>query len=447
MTRNLFPYQIEGVEFLLSKDGRALLADEMGLGKSCQASVYLRVREELRPALIVCPASLKLNWERELRQWGITEKITVINGSKQKICSEGITIVNYDVVYNYYQDIEDAHFKVMILDESHYVKNVSARRTKAVKYIGKGIQHIICISGTPITSRPKEFYTTLNLLNSSMFNNHDLFLREYCNLNRDPSGRGASNTQKLNDILTQSFMIRRKKVDVLKDLPPKIRSIVPMEINNREEYNEADADLIKYIRENYGHAAAVRASFAETMVRFEKLKQLSAQGKLGQVVEWMENFLDSGEKLAVFCTHKTVVNSLMEKFPDVSVKIDGSVSGKNRQKAVDDFQTDDKIRLFIGNIQAAGVGITLTAASSVAIIEFPWTPGEMVQVEDRCHRIGSVGECINIYYLVAVKTIEEEIASILDRKTRVLANILDGKNPEADELLTELIRKYGGENV
>jgi SWI/SNF-related matrix-associated actin-dependent regulator 1 of chromatin subfamily A len=245
-------------------------------------------------------------------------------------------------------------------------------------------------------------------------------------------------------------MIRRKKEDVLKDLPDKVRSFIPIQLHNEKEYRKAEADFITYIEEVKGKEAAEKASKAETMVSIEGLKQLAVKGKLVEAIEWIENFLESGEKLVVFTVHHFVIDALMAKFSyidkthklaDRVVKVDGSVSMTDRQRAVDTFQNNPNCRLFIGNIKAAGVGITLTASSNVVFLELPWTPGDVTQAEDRCHRIGQK-ESVNIYYLLATGTIEEEIALLLDKKRKVLDAVTDGIETNQETLLKELIRMY-----
>jgi SWI/SNF-related matrix-associated actin-dependent regulator of chromatin subfamily A-like protein 1 len=440
----LFPYQIEGVKRLEELNGRALLADSMGLGKSCQVSTFISRNPDNMPILIICPASLKLNWERELRLWGVTEKIKIINGTKDNFPKTGIVIMSYNVVYNYYIQIEEHNFKMLICDESHYLKRPESQRSKAVKYLSKGIEKIILISGTPITARPSELFLQLQMLKPEMFPSREKFLKRYCNLDHDGTGKGCSNAAELHKILTDTFMIRRLKEDVLKDLPPKMYSVIPFEmgISAREKYDFAKNDLISYLRENYDNATANKAIWAEAVVKLSHLRQLAVAGKIDETVEWIRSALEQGEKLVIFAVHKVVINRLMEEFGDIAVKIDGSVSGKQRQENVDRFQKDDSIRLFIGNIQSAGVGITLTAASIVIFVETSWSPGDLTQAIDRVHRIGTTAECINVYYLVSVNSIDEDIARTLDRKSKVLADILDGGEIDENILIGELIEQY-----
>jgi SWI/SNF-related matrix-associated actin-dependent regulator 1 of chromatin subfamily A len=425
LKKELFPFQKKGVAFIEAKKGRALIADEMGLGKTVQALAWLQLHPELRPALIVVPASLKLNWDREAKDWMTDPKIVMLSGQNSDfgINPEAeIVIINYDILKYWADVIREYPFKVLIADEVHYVKNNSAGRTKALKKVAKNIPHFIGLSG---------FWD---------------YVRTYCNAVNNGYGwdfSGAANTQELHNRLVGSIMIRRKKEEVLEDLPAKTRSFIPTPMSTEEfkEYMQAEKDFIGWVRRSKGKEAAEKASNAATLTSIEGLKQLAVKAKLAHILNWITNFLDSDEKLVVFATHREIIDFLMLGFGSRAVKIDGTIHPRERQAAIDRFQTDPGVRLFVGNIQAAGVGITLTAASNVAFIELPWTPGDLVQAEDRCHRIGQK-EAVNIYYLLAAGTIEERIANLLDRKRVVLDSILDGVIPSEDTLLTQLIDSY-----
>jgi SWI/SNF-related matrix-associated actin-dependent regulator 1 of chromatin subfamily A len=277
-----------------------------------------------------------------------------------------------------------------------------------------------------------------------LFPNEWVYYQRYCKAHHNGYGwdfSGADHTEELHKLLVDSIMLRRLKKDVLKDLPDKVRSFIPIELTNTKEYFEAESNFVAYIRRIKGREAAIKASAAEALASIEGLKQLAVTGKLNGVINWIKNFLEVDGKLVVFATHKFVIDKLMEEFKDIAVKVDGSVTGSERQSAVDQFQTQEHIRLFVGNIKAAGVGLTLTAASNVAFIELPWTPGDLVQAEDRCHRIGQKYS-VNIHYLLALRTIEERIVKILDSKRKVLDAVLDGIKTDDESLLTALINEY-----
>lgn len=445
LQKELFPFQKEGVSFIESRGGKVLIGDEMGLGKTAQALAWLQLHPELRPVVIIVPASLKLNWLKEISIWMQSEQTHIISGQKAyPLPHKSIFIINYDILPAWVEEFKKADISTIILDESHYIKNSTAKRSKAVIKLCKNIKHVIALSGTPIINRPIEFYNTIKIIEPGLFPSRWKFAHEFCGARHNGFGwdfNGATKTTELHNLLTSTIMIRRKKEDVLKDLPPKIRSVVPLEIENYEEYKFAESDIISWIRENEGKEKAEKAKQAEVLVAFEKLKQLAINGKIKQCIKWIENFLESDQKLVVFATHKKTINLLMDHFNKIAVKLDGSTPADQRQIVVEQFQNDEKIRLFVGNIKAAGIGITLTAASNVCFLELPWTPGEAEQAEDRCHRIGQKASSINIYYLIANGTIEEDIAEIISKKQKVLTAILDGEEVDQDSVLSALLKK------
>jgi len=444
----LYPFQNEGVIFLENHKGRALIADEMGLGKTIQALAYAQLHPELTPIIIVCPASLKLNWAKECKQWMEDPQIEILSGTKIHKTTKDIIIINYDILFAWVGQLRKIDAKIIILDEAHYTKTSNAKRTKATKMLAKTIPHIIALSGTPIVNKPIEIYNAVKMIDPELFPNRWHYYKYYCNAKHNGFGwdfNGASHTSELHDKLKKSLMIRRLKKDVLPDLPAKIRSFVPIEISNKYDYKEAETDFIKWIEKEKGLEAAEKAKNAEAFSKIENLKQLAVKGKMKQCINWIEDFLTSDQKLVVFATHKFVIEKLMETFPDIAVKIDGSVSSENRQKAVDDFQNKEEIKLFIGNIQAAGVGITLTASSNVVFIEFPWSPGLLNQAGDRCHRIGQK-DAVNIYYLYAINTIDEKVIKMLHKKSITVDQVLNGEESDDTTTFQELINSFKNEN-
>ena len=435
----------EGVAFIEKRDGRALIADEMGLGKTIQAAAWLQLHPEKRPAIILCPASLKLNWAKEIRETLSTkDKVQILQGTKPYPITGSIIIINYDILNSWVETLQAINPQVLIIDEMHYVKNSSAIRTKATKKLAKGIPHIIALTGTPIVNRPVEGFNIFQILDKNLFPNFWTYVHRYCGARHNGFGwdfSGATNKEELHRILTSTIMIRRRKSDVLKDLPEKLYSFVPMELDNKKEYSTAELEFIEYLRGVKGKEAAEKAKKAEHLVKIEALKQLAVKGKMKQAINWIKDFIEDGSKLVVFAVHKEVIDQLMKEFKEIAVKIDGSTPIPERHKAVEAFQSDPNIKLFIGNIQAAGVGLTLTATSIVAFLELPWTPGELVQAEDRCHRIGQKN-AVNIYYLLAENTVEYKLAKLLDRKKEVLSAVIDGKVVDEKSLITELIESY-----
>jgi SWI/SNF-related matrix-associated actin-dependent regulator 1 of chromatin subfamily A len=441
----LFPYQREGVERLEQLNGRALLSDVVGLGKSAQVATYIVRNMPDDPVLIVCPSGLRLNWERELRLWNYKGNIKIVNGKKDTLPKTGIIIISYNVVYNYFCEIEDIGVKLLCCDESQALIHEGSQRTKSVKYLSKGIEKVIMITATPLTSRPKNMFTQLNLISPEMFNSRVKFLDLYCNAKKDPSGNGCSNSRQLHQILSDSFLIRRTKEEVMNQLPSKMYQVIPVQIDKeyRDKYEFAKKEIVEYIKINYGSAAANRARFGETMVKMEHLKQIAVEAKLEESIEYINTIIESGEPVVLFVTHKFVVERLMEAFGDSALKIDGSLSVKQKQANVDRFQTDEKIMVMVCNIEAGSTGITLTRANHCVFIQFPWTPHSLIQGFGRIDRVGQKSKVLNFHYIVADDTIDQTICNILDRKARIIGEIMDG-DPEIEEglLLNELIEQF-----
>jgi SWI/SNF-related matrix-associated actin-dependent regulator 1 of chromatin subfamily A len=445
----LFPFQKRSITFIETKNGRALIADQMGLGKTCQSLAWCHLHPEKRPVIIVVPASLKLNWEQEIEKWLPNPTVQILYGTlpNKQLTGEFI-IINYDVLPYWLDQLISLNAAILITDEGHYYKNNKAKRTRAVKRLSRRIPHIIVLTGTPIMNRPIEIYNAIKIIDPTVVSNRMDFALKYCDARYDGFGwnfDGASNTQELHERLTHTIMIRRKKSDVLKDLPPKIRSYVPLEIDNQDEYDEAEKDFIHWLAKKKGAEAAKRASNAEMFVKVEMLKQITIKGKINRCIQWVKDFLEVEDKLVIFTTHTSTIDALINEFGKLAVKVDGSVTNEKRNQAVQQFQNNNLIKLFIGNIQAAGIGITLTAASAVAFVELDWVVGNHTQAEDRIHRIGQKAESINIYYLIAVNTIEEKLIKLLEKKAKVLDSVLDGKPIKEPNIFQELIDEIKNE--
>lgn len=428
--KELMPFQKAGLEFAEATGGNCLISDSMGLGKTIQALAYLALHPEMRPAVIVCPASLKLNWQREAAAWLETEdRIAVINSGKVTALElPSIVIINYDILKKWLPELQRIEPQILIADESHAAKNPKSQRSKALKDLAAVVSHKILLTGTPVLNRPKELWNQLQIIDPFTYPDKRFFQwhKRYTNATKNRFGwdfSGASNLDELAASL-KTIMIRRTKEQVLPELPAKRRTTVLIPIDNRKEYNRADNEFLEWMAEQKGAEAAERASNVEQLAKIEYLRQIAVRGKMKQALAWIENFLESGEKLVVFATHKETIHALEREYGSTAVRIDGSVSSENRQKAVDAFQNDPDVKLFIGNIQAAGVGITLTAASNVAFLELSWTPALHEQAEDRCHRIGQKN-AVNIYYLMAAKTIDASIAAMLESKREVIDQIVE----------------------
>lgn len=347
-------------------------------------------------------------------------------------------------------------------------KNYKTQRTKACQALAKGVEIRLALTGTPILSRPQELISPLQILGRlDEMGGFWKFCDRYCNAHRTRFGlnlSGAAHLDELNEKLRATCYVRRTKEEVLQELPPKTRAIVPIEITNRREYDRAEADVVRWL----GNQAAKEEAFlatvvnlsleeqaraiadhrmsaeetaarAEQLVRIEALKQLSAKGKMEAVKEWVESFLETGEKLVLFAHHQAVVEELAKQFKAPSIT--GQTPVERRQEYVDRFQADPACRVIVCNIKAGGVGITLTAASNVAFVELEWTPAAHDQAEDRTHRIGQT-DSVTAWYLLGQGTIDEEIMSLIEAKRMVVDAATEGQGPTGDVgIMAELVQK------
>lgn len=474
-----YRFQIRGVRFIEKYDGRVLIGDDMGVGKTLQSIGWLALHRKRWPVIVVCPASLKYTWQREfikhagmksyvcegeqpsnatldrrcsarvrkvgrrkynsLKQKrtaiaavkrGFARQMEVLRKTRKEARKAKILIINYDILESWVPFLLSLNPEVQIIDECHFIKTRTAKRTKACQKIGRACSHVLGLSGTPMLNKPAELWPVLNLIRPDEFPSFMEFAMEFCNPKKSPYGwgwdfTGSSNLKALNKRL-KKIMIRRMKVDVLKDLPPKQRSVIPIKISNREEYLEAEENFLAWLAKTKGKNAVKRAERAQAIVRLGALKRLAAEGKLKRAFRWIDDWMDStDEKLLLFGYHKSIMSSLHEKYPKAA-PYRPDLTGKKRDKEIHRFQTDKNTRLFLGHLKRDGVGKDFTAASNVGILELPWTPGELDQLEDRACRIGQTASSVNIYYLVGLDTVEERILTIIEEKDGICAQVLDG---------------------
>lgn len=467
LARALRPFQRAGVLFAMEVK-RCLIADEMGLGKTLQGLATAQLTDAF-PLVVVCPASLKLNWEREAKKWLDGKTVRVLSGrSGHLLDGADVIIVNYDILgygKNYKTQTKKGVPKIewkselveallaygvrmAIIDESHYVKNWKANRTKACAMLCKKMNRIVLLSGTPVLSRPSELIAQLRIMGvfNSVFGTWQSFVERYCGAIKGPFGvdiSGATNLPELNTKLRATCMVRRKKSEVLKELPAKTISHVITELaaKDRREYEKAREDVVSFLRD-YDPVRADAAEQAQVLVQIEILKQLAVQGKLSFVKDWVRDFLESGEKLVLFGTHIAPIKEIVREFGSKAVMIIGDTKMEDRQKAVDLFQDPrSPVRLIVLNMKAGGVGLTLTAASNVAFFELGWTPGDHEQAEDRVHRIGQL-DAVTAYYILAQGTIDESIMELLMEKRQVVQSATDGrKRPKVKRsIMGDLVR-------
>jgi SNF2 family DNA or RNA helicase len=433
--KTLMMFQAEGLMFLDDAGGNALIADQPGLGKTIEALAYLALHPDMRPVVIVCPASLKINWQREIDSWMETDEIWVIinSGKPYNLDNAGIVIINYDILKKWLPELQRIEPQILIADESHMLKSKKSQRSKAAKELAAVVPHKILLTGTPVLNRPSELWNQLQIIepneyaSSRFFNWHLRYAaahKIHIGYNKTAwDFSGASNLDELAQSL-KSIMIRRTKEQVLPELPAKRRSTVLIPIDNRKEYDRADKEFMAWLTEQKGAEAAERASHVEQLAKREYLKQVAIKGKMKAAIDWIKTFLESGEKLIVFGTHRSTIESVMSEFSDCAVSVIGGMTAADKDRSVDAFQNDPDVRLFVGNIQAAGVGLTLTAASNVAFLELADGPEMLKQCEDRAHRIGQ-DNAVNCWYLLAENTIDGKIVDLVESKREVIDQITE----------------------
>ena len=477
----LFEFQKEGVRKMLNMESNILLADSMGLGKTPQGSMYLRYKENSLPAIIICPASLKLNWQKEIEHWAGL-KSYVINGKTPEYLSGEflkkypVWIINYDIlgsedkdekleeqkrkeyckendlkyrkktlkVYGWCDTIIEKNFKTIICDEAQALGESTTIRTRAVSQICEELPKSkkIMISGTPYETRTSQFYSLLHIIDPDEFNNEWRYKYRYCDPVKTFFGwkfDGLSNAEELHNRISK-FMIRRLKEDVLKDLPPKIRSVIPLQItdNERKIYIETDKEL----------EDAIVNKETNVLSKMAKLKQVAFQVKKNSAIQFIKDYIENVGKLVVFIWHIESYNILMKEFEKIAVGINGSISIQDRNKAVEEFQNNPKIKLFVGQIKSAGTGLTLTASSCTVFLEFGMTAPQHLQAEDRVHRIGQEADSVLAQYLILEDSIEQDCMNTLNKRAKHLEAVLDGKYDSQDmfkiedDMSEDIIKEY-----
>ena len=435
---DLYPYQRIGVEFMEASGGRAINADSMGLGKSAQAIAYIKHRD-LGRVLIVSPASVKFVWFNEISKWTNMKRVMI--DSKTDLSTIGpevrCWIINYDVLRKHHAQLSKIHFDAIIGDEAQYIKSINAIRTRAFRSLSRNVNQVLLLSGTPLLSRPAELYSLLNIIDPGTWNNWYDFARRYCDAHQTRFGwdtTGTSHEDELHNKIKKYF-IRRKKEEVLKELPPKVFVDVPVKLSPdvSKEYSEASSNFAMYLRQHSGKQPAeiAKTMQAEKLARLNALRQLNARGKVDTAIEMVENIIESGEKVIVFSSFNEPIERLQKHFGGKCVVVTGKTPMADRQLAVEAFQTDKNVRIFLGGIKSAGVGLTLTAASAVMFVDFSWNPADMQQAQDRACRIGQTAKHVMIYQLFAMDTIDEDMKDTLDFKQMVFDQIIEGKSGEA----------------
>jgi SWI/SNF-related matrix-associated actin-dependent regulator 1 of chromatin subfamily A len=434
-------HQKEAIEKLVGSK-RFILADDMGLGKTT-STIIAALETGAKKILIICPASLKINWQREISNY--SDRSVYICEGKNFSLEHDFVITNYDIIKNFY-DIKDkenspiykANFDLIIIDEAHYLQNTQAQRTKLVNSFAKKAKRLWLLTGTPMTSRPINYFNLLNLIESPVALNWMAYVIRYCEGYQFRVGgnkkiwntNGASNLEELRD-RTSKQVLRRLKEDVL-DLPDKI--ITPVYLRLRSKlYEELMGDYYNWYEKNQEESSSLTLQFSKLM----KVRQVIAEEKILSTIELAENIIEQGKKVIIFTNFTNTLKRLLEHFGKKAVGLDGSTSKPERQFAVDQFQDNEKIRVFVGNIKAAGVGITLTSAEAVIMNDLSFVPSDHSQAEDRAYRYGQKSN-VSVYYPIFENSIEGVIYDMLSKKKNIFETVM-GDNIDKSDFVEEVM--------
>ena len=435
-------HQKEAIECLVGSK-RFILADDMGLGKTT-STIIAALETGIKKVLIICPASLKINWQREIENY--TDRSVYIAEGKNFSIEHDFVIVNYDILKNFY-DIKDkenslitkGNFDLIIIDEAHYIQNGQAQRTKLVNSFSKNAKRLWLLTGTPMTSRPMNYFNLLNLIESPVAQNWMAYAIRYCQGYQFNAGKrkvwnvtGASNLEELRD-RTSRQVLRRLKTDVL-DLPDKIISPVYLRLKSKL-YEGLMGEYYDWYENKQEESSSLTVQFSKLM----KVRQVIADEKINNTIELAENIIEQDKKVIIFTNFTDSLNKIADHFGKQAVRLDGSTSKPQRQYAVDQFQENDKIKVFVGNLKAAGVGLTLTAAEAVIMNDLSFVPSDHSQAEDRAYRYGQKSN-VSIYYPIFENTIEGAIYDILIKKKNIFETVM-GDNLDRGDFIEEMMNR------
>ena len=434
-------HQKEAIERLVSTK-KFILADSMGVGKTI-ATIIAALETGVEKILIICPSSLKLNWKKELENY--TNRPIYIAEGKHFSLEHDIVIVNYDILKNFY-DLNDkenslitkAGFELVIIDEAHFLQNPQANRTKIVNGFAKNVKYLWLLTGTPMTSRPMNYFNLLSLIESPVAANWMAYAIRYCEGFQFSVGKkkiwntsGASNLDELRERTSKQFL-RRLKEDVL-DLPEKIITPVYLELKSKE-YEELVGEYYDWYNKSE-ESKSLTIQFTKLM----KVRQVIANEKIKHTIELAENIIVQEKKVIIFTNFTNTLQQIYQHFGKKAVFIDGSCSTVQRQYAVDQFQENDKIMVFVGNLKAAGAGITLTAAEACIMNDLSFVPSDHQQAEDRAYRYGQKN-CVSIYYPLFHNTIDGVIYDMLINKKNIIDTVM-GDNINTGDVVEEIMRR------
>ena len=436
-------HQKEAIQKLL-ENKKFILADDMGLGKTT-STIIGALESGSKKILIICPATLKINWKREIENY--SDRSIFIAESKNFSTEHDFVIANYDIIKNFHDPknkeeslILNSKFDLVIVDEAHYIKNATAQRTKLINDLVKNTERLWLLTGTPMTSRPMDYFNLLSLVDSPVAKNWMAYAIRYCAGYQFKVGNrkvwnitGASNLEELRE-RTSGTILRRLKENVL-DLPEKIITPVYLKLKSKA-YEDVMGEYYDWYDKNPEESKSLTVQFS----KLTKVRQIIADEKIQQTIEIAENIIEQGKKVIIFCNFTDSLNKIVEHFGKTVVKLDGSMAQHERQYSVDQFQENEKIKVFVGNIKAAGTGITLTAGEAAIFNDLSFLPSDHAQAEDRSYRYGQKNNVL-VYYPIFENTIEGIIYDILNNKKQVIATVMgDNQNPAdaAEEILKRI---------
>lgn len=472
------PFQKAGIEYMLDRQN-TLLADEMGLGKTIQAIGLINSDSTIKTVLVICPATLKLNWKQELQKWLVrSNKVEIattkdvplpVTGNSAPANGVQVTITHYEAVSKINDKLSAIDWDLMVIDEAHYIKNTNTIRYRGIMggttkknsektYSMIPAKRRIFATGTPICNNPTELWPLISAVDPGRWNKETFWYyhKRYCNVQNSGYGmdfKGAGSADRLEELqkkLRETVLIRRLKKDVLTELPPKIRQVIELEYDandsavrqalSRERdyenaYNtdeemiemQARAELAKASDNAEEYKSAIEAITHNSRYKFEEMARIrheTAVAKIPYAIEYVKEQIEIVGKAVVFAHHHEVIEAFAKEWPLESVSIYGETKIEDRQGLVHRFQDDPNIKLALVSIKAGGVGLTLTAASHEYFVELDWVPGNVTQAEDRCHRIGQ-RDTVNVYHLVLADSLDVHMAKTIIRKQTIIDHALD----------------------
>jgi SWI/SNF-related matrix-associated actin-dependent regulator 1 of chromatin subfamily A len=451
LAAGLFPHQIEGVAFLLGRR-RAILADDMGLGKTRQAIVALRQAAPAGPYLVVCPASVKRNWAREISVADPNRLTHIIGTGAGPPARPDWVVINYDILQKHLPALGRERWAGLVFDEAHYLKNHKSRRSRLARELASQTKAhgsgplVYLLTGTPLTNRPRDLFVLLQLVGHALGRSFLSFAKRYCAAERNDYGwqtGGASNVEELT-VQLHGVMLRRAKDQVLA-LPPKLRTWLPIEVpkgTGVKDMRQVVALLMSEDKVAPDSTVDDRRLRGRLLAAVTRARQTLAAAKIAATIDFVTGAVEQGEKVIVFSCFEAPIERLARQFGDAAVVVTGKTPAGQRQSIVDRFQEDPRVRVFLANIIAGGIGLNLTAATQVVFNDLDWVPANHWQAEDRAYRIGQT-RTVNVTYMVAAKTIDDFVQGVLERKGALVQAVVDGRAmaPElTGDVLEELQR-------